>query len=166
MLTRPFLSSNHYCFSIKSGWVKSIMITFLKRWWNCRQRQPFQPWSRRGATGSLHCQFSSACHSNHRITQSTADSPVEIDQNALSHLGLCNPVIYGELSVSIYNTLYSIGCVVYRKCEDNMHNAFEKNRLTKRENLYSLPTHELHRFQLHLAFISLIVKEWYAFHDM
>lgn len=56
-------------------WNKSI--TFLTGRWNCRQRQPFQPGSRRGAAGTLHCQSSSLCHNNRRIRRSTAGSPAE-----------------------------------------------------------------------------------------
>lgn len=81
--------------------VYSVIITFLTEWWSCRQTQPSQQGSRRGATGTLHCQFSSPCHNNRRITQSTAGSPVEKkivsiiwDHNecevCLIHLIICN----------------------------------------------------------------------------
>lgn len=57
------------------------MLTFLTVWWNCRQRLPSQPGSRPEANGTQHCLFSSCGRSNHRITQSTAGSPVEITEH-------------------------------------------------------------------------------------
>lgn len=72
---------SHLCFhteghTIVYVWNKSI--TFLTERWSCRQTQPCQPGSRRGAAGTPHCRSSVLCRNNRRIRRSTAGSPVEV----------------------------------------------------------------------------------------
>lgn len=56
-------------------WSKSVMITFLREWWNCRQKQPSQQESRPGADDNQHCQSYARFHNIHRTAQNTAGNP-------------------------------------------------------------------------------------------
>lgn len=68
---------------------KSVMITFLKEWWNCRQKQPSQQESRPGASGSQLCQSYERFHNSRRKAQNTEDSPkVENKSESKSDLKL------------------------------------------------------------------------------
>lgn len=56
------------------------MITFLREWWNCRQKQPSQQESRPGVGGSRRCQSYARFRNSHRKAQNTAGNPKNGEQ--------------------------------------------------------------------------------------
>lgn len=56
------------------------MITFLREWWSCRQKQPSQQESRPGAGDIRRCQSYARFHNSHRKAQNTAGNPKNGEQ--------------------------------------------------------------------------------------